>query len=69
MSRSLVDALAGIPPPPCQDCPWAEACAEAQLACRDFARYIEGKRHGDDVGHRAPTAKVFKRLFPEVSDE
>jgi hypothetical protein len=51
-------------PAPCDGCPWRRACAEDELACHIFARWVDGRWHSwPTSADRKPNKRLFKRIF------
>ncbi|NJD36346.1 MAG: hypothetical protein FIA96_16215 [Betaproteobacteria bacterium] len=50
-----------IPPGPCENCPWYEACAVQSLACRVFLHFVSKGAIVD--GKRRPNRGTYRRLF------
>ncbi len=61
-----------IPDPPCGQCPHLHICSENEVACADFAMYVDqGYRknamvkHFEEVSPRLPLQELYRLIYRE----
>jgi len=58
---SITNRLSATPAPPCETCLRKECCANDEIACLDFWKYIsEGKRY---KRFRVPNKKIYRMIY------
>ena len=64
-----------IQEPPCTYCPHLGLCSEEQVACADFALYVDSSyqkndliKHFSDTSPRLPTPEVYSLIYTEDED-
>lgn len=66
MRRAFAEAMASIPPPPCDACLLATRCRAQGLACLEFYAYVIN-RPAPNV-QRKPTRAVHNRIYGKHCD-
>lgn len=71
--KRRADALSGTDPRakcPCTRCPHWDACADREIACTDFARWVADPDGPVNrfAALRRPDAPTYDRVFAQVDD-
>ena len=67
----IAEAIASVVPPPCErNCPHWDACADRDLACHMFLRWVaDGEKVLPDPERYPPNRAIYKHLFGDEQQD